>query len=149
MAIYHLVNKELEYLMHIAYCNTSYLEFPKAKCLSLILTYAIFFLTMEIVILLTHLDGSTPYVSCKNAEEVLNSMEYMSSSLSKWFTDNYFYFKHVNKGTLFIIIDDFSYCRLSWMLHSRNLNLKINSLFKRCLLMACSGKTSSFNKFLK
>ena len=83
MAIYHLVNKELEYLIHIAHCKTSYLEFPKAKCLSLILTYAIFFFTIEIVILLTHLDGSTPYVSCKNADEVLNSMEDMSSSLSK------------------------------------------------------------------
>ena len=43
----------------------------------------------------------------------------------------------------------FSYCRLSWMFHSRTLNNKINRLHERCLRIIYNDNTSSFTDFLE
>ena len=43
----------------------------------------------------------------------------------------------------------FSYCPLTWMFHSRNLNNKINKLHERCLQIVYNNNTSSYKTFWK
>ena len=43
----------------------------------------------------------------------------------------------------------FSYCPLTWMFHSRNLNNEINKLHERCLLIVYNNNTSSYETFWK
>ena len=42
----------------------------------------------------------------------------------------------------------FNYCPLTWICHSRTMNNKINRLHERCLRIAHSDETSSFEKLL-
>ena len=154
-------------------------------------------------------DDSTPYVSGRNIEEVIASLEEVSKCIFQWFRDNEFQGNaskchvllstnkkvHVNIGTaqiensqfeklLGVTLDSrltfqkhiqqicgktssklkalaritplmdiekrkilmnaffnaqFSYCPLTWMFHSRNLNNNINKLHKRCLRIVYNG----------
>ena len=43
----------------------------------------------------------------------------------------------------------FSYCPLTWMFHSRNLNNKINKLHERCLRIVYNNNTSSYEDLLE
>ena len=46
------------------------------------------------------------------------------------------------------ITSHFSYCPLLWMLHSRELNNKINRIHERSLRSVYSDKTSTFQELL-
>ena len=46
------------------------------------------------------------------------------------------------------IENEFNYCPLTWMLHSRTLNNKINKLHERALRVAYKDETSSFETLL-
>ena len=43
----------------------------------------------------------------------------------------------------------FSYCSLTWMLHSRKLNNKINRMHEKCLCIVYNDNTSSYEGFLE
>ena len=47
------------------------------------------------------------------------------------------------------IMSQFSYCRLSWMCRSRNINNQINNLYECALGLVYSDKSSSFRKLLE
>ena len=161
-------------------------------------------------------DDSTPYVSGRNIEEVIASLEEVSKCIFQWFRDSEFQGNaskchvllstnkkvHINIGTaqiensqfeklLGVTLDSrltfekhiqqicgkalkalaritplmdiekrkismnaffhaqFSYCPLTWMFHSRNLNNKTNKLHERCLRIVYSNNTSSYEDFLE
>ena len=48
-----------------------------------------------------------------------------------------------------LFTSQFNYCPLTWMCHSRTMNIKINRLHERCLRIVYSDKTSSFEKLLE
>ena len=43
----------------------------------------------------------------------------------------------------------FSYCRLTWMCHSRNINNQINKLYECALRLVYNDKSSSFRELLE
>ena len=43
----------------------------------------------------------------------------------------------------------FSYCPLTWMFHSRNLNSKINRMHEKCLRIVYNDNTSSYKELLE
>ena len=43
----------------------------------------------------------------------------------------------------------FSYCPLTWIFHSRKLNLRINKLHARCLQIVCNNNTSTYKELLE
>ena len=45
--------------------------------------------------------------------------------------------------------DQFSYCPLTWMFHSRKLNNKINKLHERCLRIVYNNNTSTYEELLE
>ena len=164
-------------------------------------------------------NDSTSYVSDRNTEEVIASLEEVSKCIFQWFRDREFQGNaskchvllstnkkvHINIGTaqiensqfeklLGVTLDSrltfekhiqqicgkassklkalaritplmdiekrkilmnaffnaqFSYCPLTWMFHSRNLNNKINKLHERCLRIVYKNNTSSYEDLLE
>ena len=47
------------------------------------------------------------------------------------------------------IMPQFSYCRLTWMCHSRNINNQINKLYECALRLVYNDKSSSFWELLE
>ena len=47
------------------------------------------------------------------------------------------------------IMSQFSYCRLTWMCHSRNINNQINKLYECALRLVYNDKSSSFRELLE
>ena len=46
-------------------------------------------------------------------------------------------------------MSQFSYCRLTWMCHSRNINDQINKLYECTLRLVYNDKSSSFQELLE
>ena len=46
-------------------------------------------------------------------------------------------------------MSQFSYCRLTWMCHSRNINNQINKLYECTLRLVYNNKSSSFRELLE
>ena len=46
-------------------------------------------------------------------------------------------------------MSQFSYCRLTWMCHSRNINNQINKLYECALRLVYNDKSSSFRELLE
>ena len=46
-------------------------------------------------------------------------------------------------------MSQFSYCRLTWMCHSRNINNQINKLYECTLRLVYNDKSSSFRELLE
>ena len=77
---------------------------------------------------------------CQKANRKLNSLARITSYMEltkRRILMNVFFDSQVN------------YCPLIWMLHSRNLNNKINRLHEHCLRVIYNAKTSSFKQLLK
>ena len=47
-----------------------------------------------------------------------------------------------------LFVSKFNYCPLTWMLHSRKLNKKINRLHERCLRIIYNDSSSTFERLL-
>ena len=61
-------------------------------------------------------------------------------------------FMSTNQAQLLMIIfimSQFSYCRLTWMCHSRNINNQINKLYECALRLVYNDKSSSFRELLE
>ena len=96
------------------------------------------FITMNRYDIVNYADDNTPYVSGRNMEEVVASLEELSEVIFQRFRD-----KKILMNAFFN--SQSGYCPLNWIFHSRKLN-KINKLHERCLRIVYNSNASTYEE---